>query len=69
MPISGKQLRKERRAAEVPTTAIAAGMGKSRTTVWIIEKSAEVGADVAAEYRRALAEARAAKMAPTDNAA
>ena len=54
MQISGKELRVERATADVTVTALAARMGLSRQSVWVLERSAIVSPERAAQYRRAL---------------
>lgn len=57
MPITGLDLRAERRRAEVTVVEIAARMGVSRQTVHALERSAILTVDREVEYRRALAAA------------
>lgn len=57
MPITGPDLRAERRRAEVTVTDIAARMGVSRQTVHVLERSPVPNADRELQYRRALAAA------------
>jgi DNA-binding XRE family transcriptional regulator len=57
MPITGLDLRAERRRAEVTATEIAARMGISRATIHTLEKSAVITVDRELQYRRALADA------------
>jgi DNA-binding XRE family transcriptional regulator len=57
MPITGPDLRAERRRAEVTVVDIAARMGVSRQTVHVLEKSAILTIEREVEYRRALAAA------------
>jgi transcriptional regulator with XRE-family HTH domain len=54
MPTAGKTLKVERVRANVTITAVAARMGLSRTTLWVLERSAAVDAERAAAYRAAL---------------
>ena len=60
MPITGLDLRAERRRAEVTVVEIAARMGVSRQTVHALERSAVLTVNREVEYRRALAAAIAA---------
>lgn len=55
MPTTGKQLKLERVAKDVPAGQLAARMKVARQTVWIIEKSATVSDEQAKDYRTALA--------------
>jgi transcriptional regulator with XRE-family HTH domain len=57
MPISGLDLRVERRAADITLTEVAARMGLSRQTVHTLEKSAVLSVERVAQYRAALADA------------
>lgn len=57
MPITGRDLRSERRRAEITVVEIAARMGVSRQTVHALERSAVLTVDREVEYRRALAAA------------
>jgi predicted transcriptional regulator len=57
MPITGPDLRGERRLADITVTDIAARMGVSRWTVHVLEKSAVVTIEREAQFRRALAAA------------
>jgi predicted transcriptional regulator len=57
MPTTGKELRAARLAADVQIQVLAKHFGKSRATLWVLEKSATVPADDAARYRKALANA------------
>lgn len=52
---TGKQLRTERRALELKMTDVARLMGVSRTTLWTIEKAAEVHPAQEAAFRDAVA--------------
>lgn len=63
MPTTGPQLRKERLAADVKVTAVAARMGLSRQTVHGIERAAEPEADHVIGFREAVAAEVAVKMA------
>lgn len=58
MPTFGKTLRRERRLAEVTATALAARMGISRMTLYVIERSAEVEPARVKQFRDALADLR-----------
>jgi transcriptional regulator with XRE-family HTH domain len=57
MPITGLDLRAERRAAEVTVVDIAARMGLSRQAVHALERSAIVKTDRVLLYRQALSDA------------
>lgn len=57
MPITGLDLRAERRAANVTVVAIAARMGLSRQTVHVLERSAVITVEQASAYRAALRDA------------
>jgi AcrR family transcriptional regulator len=57
MPITGPDLRSERRAAEVTTRELSARMGVSRATLYTLEKSAVITIERASQYRRALNDA------------
>ena len=57
MPITGLDLRAERRAEDITVVDVAARMGFSRQTVHAIEKSAVLTVDQVAQYRAALADA------------
>lgn len=57
MPITGLDLRAERRRAEITATEIAARMGVSRATLHTLEKSAVITVEREVQYRRALAAA------------
>ena len=57
MPITGLDLRAERRRAEITATEIAARMGISRATIHTLEKSAVITVEREVQYRRALADA------------
>lgn len=58
MPISGMDLRVERVRARVKVGELAARMGVSRATLWVLEKSQHVTPEQAARYRDALGEGR-----------
>jgi predicted transcriptional regulator len=60
MPTSGLELRRKRLLAEITVTALAAQMGTSRTSLWVLERSAKVSAEHAARYREAVKTLRAA---------
>jgi predicted transcriptional regulator len=57
MPISGPDLRSERRAADITVVDIAARMGLSRQAIHVLEKSVAITIERATQYRRALADA------------
>jgi DNA-binding XRE family transcriptional regulator len=57
MPITGLDLRAERRRAEVTVVDIAARMGVSRQTVHTLERAATMTTERELQYRRALAAA------------
>lgn len=57
MPITGLDLRSERRAADITVVAVAARMGLSRQTVHTLERSAVLTIEQVAQYRAALADA------------
>lgn len=57
MPITGLDLRSERRAAEITVVDVAARMGLSRQTVHTLERSAVLTIEQVAQYRAALADA------------
>lgn len=57
MPITGPQLRADRRAADITVVDIAARMGLSRQSVHFLEKSATLTVEQVAKYRSALADA------------
>ena len=61
--VTGPQLRKERRAAEVAVTSIAARMGLSRQTVHALERDAEPDPIRVVQYREALEAEHAVKLA------
>lgn len=54
MPTSGRELRLERVTADVTVTALAARMGLSRQSVWVIERQAVVSPTRAEQYRASL---------------
>jgi transcriptional regulator with XRE-family HTH domain len=54
MPITGRDLRVERRLADVTVVDVAARMGLSRQALWAMERSAVVKPERAAAYREAL---------------
>jgi transcriptional regulator with XRE-family HTH domain len=66
MPTTGPHLRAERRAEDITVVDIAARMGVTRQTVHALERSAIVWKDQALLYRKALADAKAAKIASRD---
>jgi len=57
MPITGLDLRAERRRADITVVDIAARMGVSRQTVHTLERSAILTVEREVQYRRALATA------------
>jgi len=57
MPVSGPDLRAERRLADVTVTDVAARMGLSRQAVHVLERSAVLTVERVEQYRRALAAA------------
>lgn len=63
MPITGLDLRAERRLAEITATEIAARMGVSRATLHTLEKSAVITVERELQYRRALSDAIVAARA------
>jgi transcriptional regulator with XRE-family HTH domain len=69
MPTSGKALRTERRRYEITATDLAARMGLSRQTVWVIERSGAVDPSRVEQYRAALASLRDATEASEETAA
>ena len=69
MPTSGKTLRAERRRVEISATDLAARMGLSRQTLWVIERSGVVEPIRVEQYRAALAALRDATEASEGNAA
>jgi biotin operon repressor len=44
----------ERLLSEISVTALAAQMGTSRTSLWVLERSAKVSSERAAKYREAV---------------
>lgn len=58
MATAGKTLKRERTRALISATALAARMGISRQTLWIIEQAAEVDAARVVAYREALHDAK-----------
>lgn len=56
--VTGPDLRRERRAAEVAVTAIAARMGFSRQTIHALERDAQPDPERVAAYRAAVAAER-----------
>ena len=54
MPTSGRELRLTRVTADVTVTALAAQMGLSRQSVWVIERQAVVSPTRVAQYQDAL---------------
>ena len=65
MATAGKTLKRERTRALVSATALAARLGISRQTLWIIEQAAEVDPARVLAYRAAL---RDAKQTPKEAA-
>ena len=63
MPTSGPTLRRERRAAEITTVALAAQMRITRQTLWTLEKSAAPSPEYVAAHREAVKTLRDAKDA------
>jgi transcriptional regulator with XRE-family HTH domain len=57
MQISGKELRVQRTTADITVTALAARMGLSRQSVWVLERSAIVSPQRAEQYCAALRDA------------
>lgn len=58
MRTTGTDLKIERVRANVTIIALAAQMGLSRQSIWVLERSAEVDQSRAAEYRAALSALR-----------
>ena len=63
MPITGLDLRAERRRNEITATEIASRMGISRATIHTLEKSAVITVEREVQYRRALSDAIVAAQA------
>ena len=63
MPITGLDLRAERRAANVTVTDLAARMKRSRQTIHVLERSAVITVEQADAYRSALRDAIVASEA------
>jgi DNA-binding XRE family transcriptional regulator len=61
MPTSGPELRRERRAAEITTVALAAEINLSRASLYTLEQSAVVSPERVAAYREAVKALTAAK--------
>jgi DNA-binding XRE family transcriptional regulator len=57
MPITGLDLRTERRRADITVVDIASRMGVSRQTVHTLERSAVLTVEREVQYRRALSAA------------
>jgi predicted transcriptional regulator len=57
MATTGRDLRNERRLADITTVEQAKRMGVSRATLYTLEQSAEITVERAAQYRAALADA------------
>lgn len=58
MPTAGKTLKVERVRANITATALAAQMGLSRQSLWVLERSASLTAEQTVRYRTALAQLR-----------
>lgn len=56
MPDSGIDLKVERIRAHIKLNDLAARMGVSRATLWVLEKSQHVSPEQAARYREALSD-------------
>lgn len=69
MATAGKTLKVERVRAEVTIVDLAAQMGLSRQSLWVLERSASVAPLRVAQYRTALAAVRDATETPTEGAA
>jgi transcriptional regulator with XRE-family HTH domain len=63
MPITGLDLRAERRAADITVVEIAARMGLSRQAVHNLERSVVITVERAEAYRTALRDATVASKA------
>jgi transcriptional regulator with XRE-family HTH domain len=63
MPTTGRDLRAERRAADITVVDIAARMGLSRQAVHTIERSLELSVERVEAYRVALRDATVAAQA------
>ena len=61
MPTSGPELRRERRAAEITTVALAAAISVSRATLYTLERAAVVEPTRVEQYRAAVKAIRDAK--------
>ncbi|MFA9271807.1 MAG: helix-turn-helix domain-containing protein [Baekduiaceae bacterium] len=61
--VTGPELRRERREAEVPVTVIARRMQLSRQTIHTLERDAEPSPERVTAYRQALAAEVAVKVA------
>ena len=61
MPTSGPELRRERRAAEITTVALAAQIGLSRASLYTLEVAAVVPPERVVAYREAIKALTAAK--------
>jgi transcriptional regulator with XRE-family HTH domain len=57
MPITGLDLRAERRQADITVVEVAARMGLSRQSVHTLERSAVLTVERVAQYRAALSDA------------
>lgn len=63
MPTSGPTLRRERRAADITTVALAKAMGISRATLYTVERSAAPTGEYVLAHREAVKALRDAKDA------
>lgn len=61
MPTTGRELRSARRAADITATEVAARMGCSRQTLYVIEKDGAPDPTWVTKFREALAAAVDAK--------
>ena len=69
MPTSGKALRSERRRLDITATDLAARMGISRQTLWVIERSGSVEPLRVEQYRAGVAALRDGTETPEGEAA
>lgn len=67
--LTGPDLRRERRLADVTVTAVARHMGLSRQTVTILESAAEPDPDRVRQHREAVAALVAVKVAARESVA